>query len=141
MKKLPPVVFRLQRLYTKRRQLIVSIVFILSPNQKRRQIFEQILCEASKIPQEGFRLPRTACAAWRKRCRKDAADFGSVSVSVACIYPQSPQAKGNISFGYVFSLIGISPPRGSPAGALLSCDGLFSLDLGRDASIIMFSAC
>ena len=47
----------------------------------------------------------------------------------------------NISSGYAFSLIGISPPPGSPAGALLSCDGFFSLDLGRDASIIISSAC
>ena len=49
--------------------------------------------------------------------------------------------QGNISSGYAFSLIGISPPPGSPAGALLSCDGFFSLDLGRDASIIISSAC
>ena len=49
--------------------------------------------------------------------------------------------QGNISSGYAFSLIGISPPPGSPAGALLCCDGFFSLDLGRDASIIISSAC
>jgi hypothetical protein len=46
----------------------------------------------------------------------------------------------NISSGYAFSLIGISPPPGSPAGALLGCDGFISLDLGRGASIIISSA-
>ena len=59
---------------------------------------------------------------------------------VACIFLNIPK-QGNISSGYAFSLIGISPPPGSPAGALLSCDGLITLDLGRDASIIIFSAC
>lgn len=36
-------------------------------------------------------------------------------------------------------LIGISPPAGSPQGALLCCDGSRSA-LGRDASIIILSA-
>ena len=49
--------------------------------------------------------------------------------------------QGNISSGYAFSLIGISPPRGSPVGALLCYDGFITLDMGLDASIIISSAC
>ena len=46
---------------------------------------------------------------------------------------------GNTPPGYAFNLIGISPPAGSPQGALLCCDGSRSA-LGLDASIIIPSA-
>lgn len=38
--------------------------------------------------------------------------------------PRHPSASGNTSSGCAFSLIGISPPRGSHRAALLCCDGL-----------------
>lgn len=44
---------------------------------------------------------------------------------------QNPKCKIilNTSFSYAFSVIGISPPRGSHGAALFGCDGLFTLDL------------
>ena len=59
---------------------------------------------------------------------------------VLVFIPDIPK-RGNISSGYAFSLIGISPPQGSPAGALLCCDGFISLGVGLDASIMIASAC
>ena len=46
---------------------------------------------------------------------------------------------GNTPSDYALNLIGISPPAGSPQGALLCCDGSRSA-LGLDASIIIPSA-
>ena len=39
------------------------------------------------------------------------------------------------------SSIGISPPWGSPTAALIACDGIISLELWLDGSIIIPSAC
>ena len=69
-------------------------------------------------------------------------------LSVADIWSTSPLgwrnsgSFGNTSIGCAFSLIGISPPRGSHRAALIACGGLrqacrFTLGLWLDGSIII----
>ena len=65
--------------------------------------------------------------------------YGTGGKGFACIYPRFPQAREQI-FRLCISLIGIPPPRGSPAAALIACDGCYPLGLWMDGSIIMFSA-
>ena len=44
-------------------------------------------------------------------------------VLMPILEPRHPSANGNTPTGHAFDLIGISPPPGSPQGALLCCDG------------------